>query len=109
MPGSRTARKQKFITSRSGIFQVANLMPGQYEITFGKKPYDSMSVTIPEDAEGLYRLSQLIVKKRLKPLDLVEARSDLNKTLKRKQVQQIKPMNKIGKNYLPYKKMFINI
>ena len=58
--------KFKFITSRSGIFQVPNLNPGVYQLTFGKKPYESIDIEIPEDAEGLFKLgTQTVIKKRV--------------------------------------------
>ena len=56
--------KVKFITSRSGIFQAPNLNPGQYQITFGKKPFESIDIEIPEDAEGLFKLGKLKVTKK---------------------------------------------
>ncbi len=51
--------KEKLVTSRSGIFQVPNLKPGDYTISFGKKPYASVPITIPDDADGLYRLANI--------------------------------------------------
>ena len=56
---------ERFITSRSGIFQIPNLRSGQYSMSFGKRPYDDISFEVPEDADGLYRLSQFIVQERL--------------------------------------------
>lgn len=50
---------EKLITSRSGIFQVPNLKPGTYILTFGKKPYENIEIDIPSHADGLYRMDHL--------------------------------------------------
>jgi hypothetical protein len=52
---------EKLITSRSGIFQVPNLLPGTYMISFGKKPYEHIEFDIPNDADGLYRMDHLVL------------------------------------------------
>ena len=51
--------KERLITSRSGIFQVPNLKPGRYVLSFGRKPYQNVPITIPDDAKGLYRLNSI--------------------------------------------------
>ena len=56
--------KEKLITSRSGIFQVPNLKPGKYVITFGRRPYHDVEIDIPSDADGLYRISNITLKSK---------------------------------------------
>ena len=79
------SNKIRFITSRSGIFQAANLVPGDYVLTFGKKPYELISIIIPKDANGLYRLSDQPIKKLddITPYkDVSELESQLQSDLK---------------------------
>ena len=86
--------KFKFITSRSGIFQVPNLNPGVYQLTFGKKPYESIDIEIPEDAEGLFKLGTQTVIKKKGGRSKSSAFADLMEQAKKKKEQK-KPKLKI--------------
>ena len=84
--------KEKLITSRSGIFQVSNLKPGSYMITFGKKPYHDVPIDIPSDAEGLYRISPIKLtakqggrKKRGREKSALEEQIEAQKKAKKQQ------------------------
>ena len=64
--------KERFITSRSGIFQVSNLKAGDYVLTFGRKPYEKIPISIPPDASGLYRIGSLSLSSKVQEADIKE-------------------------------------
>jgi hypothetical protein len=62
-----TANKMRIMSSRSGIFQLANLQPGTYVLSFGNQPYKDITIKVPDQAQGLYRLpTTKLVKERKK-------------------------------------------
>ena len=80
------SNKKRFITSRSGIFQASDLVPGEYVLTFGKKPYSPIKVTIPKNANGLYRLIDLQVNKLDSYSNDYEDESDLESQFNQEKV-----------------------
>ena len=44
--------EERFLTSRSGIFQAQNLSAGTYLLEFGRKPYETYEILIPDDVKG---------------------------------------------------------
>ena len=88
-----TDLKLKFITSRSGIFQVPNLNPGVYQLSFGKKPYESIEITIPDDADGLFKLgSKTVIKKKGGRSSTASAFSDLKEQAKKKRQKRTRKL-----------------
>ncbi|MEK9727997.1 MAG: hypothetical protein VW397_07840, partial [Candidatus Margulisiibacteriota bacterium] len=83
-----TQKKQRFITSRSGIFQVPNLIPGTYQITFSKNRYTSVDITVPDNADGLFRLNNLVIQRNLDVELDSDNESELQQQLNEKQTQR---------------------
>ena len=61
-------------------------MPGDYVLTFGKKPYSPIKITIPKDANGLYRLIDLQVNKLDSYSNDYEDESDLESQFNQEKV-----------------------
>jgi len=53
--------RQRFVTSRSGIFQAANLMPGTYNLTFANQQYRPITMNIPVGSDGLFKHPPVMV------------------------------------------------
>ena len=92
--------KEKLITSRSGIFQVPNLKPGKYVITFGRRPYHDVEIDIPSDADGLYRISNITLKSKKGAKKNRKEKSALEEQIearKREKKRQQELQNKVSK------------
>jgi hypothetical protein len=85
-PEEDAANKMRIMSSRSGIFQLADLQPGTYVLSFGNQPYKDITIKVPDQAQGLYRLptTKLVKerkKKQLKAVDkMVEPVVDVEKS-----------------------------
>lgn len=78
---------EKLITSRSGIFQVSNLKPGKYILTFGKKPYKNIDIEIPSNADGLYRIDNLMLVSKEQSQQKIPQKSALEEQIEEKKRQ----------------------